>query len=309
MEIQMGPPTKKQRTLSPTSLAEFGNDGDRIGNDEDHLMLTDKENDLAIGSFILVDSSHNADWMDTDIVIHETKFTTKFLLSEYIGSSIGGDHAAKVQKGLGIIWSRMGGGEVTASYTMAVQKQRAEILNQGGHWNIAKLMTEAYPDNESIQIQCASILKELLLEGGKARYQVYCSGGMNATIAAMNRFPQNWHLQLCGCRFLNRMLLSPFSIAILEDLIRSTDNLETILRQLQPSRSASESSSKELHTTATNLLFTVFSYCPCDLKMELVGSIKDKLSETVMDEDHHSSLFKLLDDCESSSMRDEQYEL
>ena len=239
----------------------------------------------------------------------ECELTTSVLFTDYIDNNEHDD--AKVQKGLRMLWGRLGGGEFVASVTMAVQRQRAEILDLGGHWTLTKVMARDFPNNASIQIQCCSILKELLLQGGAARYQVYCAGSMDSVISAMDRFRYNPHMQLCGCQFLAHMLISPVSAAILEDLVRSTKQFAAILRLLQFRENScwagSDRLEGEIHRAARKVLVLVVSQCPSGMRTELMGAIKQQLLETMGGD--YDNLVKLLEDCESLDVREEQHVL
>ena len=301
MECIEEPPTKKQRTLSPTSLAEFKEEGD-----DPHLSDRDPKLD---GSDIGVVSDFDDSMEISNDADVGCELTTERLFTEYIHNNENND--AMVQKGLGILWGRLGGGEFAASVTMAVQRQRAEILDLGGHWTLTNVMTRNFPNNASIQIQCCSILKELLLQGWEARYQVYCTSSLGAVISAMNRFRFNPHMQLRGCQFLAHMLISPVSTAILEDLVRSTMHLDSILRLLRFEGNACWAGSDllegEIRQAAKSLLVLVVSQCPCGMRTELMGAIEQQVLETMSGD--HDNLLTLLKECESYSVRDEQHVL
>jgi hypothetical protein len=293
-----GPPQKKRRTFSPTSLTEFQVEVSlgRVGGKEllaiSPMEEEDSHEDVLAG-------------MDCSVVC----LTTEMIFAEYLNNS----DENMIRLGLGMLWGRLGGGEFASSVTMAIRKLREEILNSGGHWVLSKLM-EQYQDDLSIQVRCCSILRELLLEGGAARYQVYCAGGMDRTIEAMNKFPENVHMQLPGCQFLSRLILAPVSTTILEDMVRSTMSLRSILRLLSRLDDESDgddvdmwegtsSMKKELHSAATSLVWAMVGQCPFGLRAEILKEIEQHL----LDQEVTRCLTMMLEDYGSCSVCDEQY--
>jgi hypothetical protein len=170
-------------------------------------------------------------------------------------------------------------------------------------------MAKEFPHHVSIQIQCCSVLKELPLEGRAARYQVYCSGSMDAVISAMNRFGYIPYMQLCGCQFLSRMIICPVGIAILQDfLVRSILQLDTILHLLDfhenSSWTCNDCLGEVIRSAGKYLLCAVISQCPHEIRMELPGSIKQQMLESF-----GGNALALLEHFESFSVRDKQHVL
>lgn len=298
-----GPPQKKQRTFSPTSLTEFPHHDFSLGS----TLSKADEQTIAPPMDCMSDDDcdENADAIKLSFScgISVTDLSTEVLFAEYLSSSNNED---TVQKGLGLLWGRLGGGEFASSVTMAMRQRREEILNLGGHWVLTNLMRQ-YEADASIQIFCCSILRELLLGGGAARYQVYCAGGLDGTIEGMNRFPEHLHMQLSGCQFLSRLLLPPVSTTILEDMVRSTMGLQNILRLLNYSDDEScdsmAPSKKELGAAAMSLVCALLAQCPIGLRAELMETIKHHRFDNDISRRPNMSL----EDYDSCSVRDEQY--
>ncbi|KAG7348412.1 hypothetical protein IV203_017117 [Nitzschia inconspicua] len=292
-----GPPLKKQRTFSPASLADFH---------PSMVLLSQEQGGQPLRDGIEDDEDNEEFGMDCSPCFFSKDLSMEMLLAEYLTDSV---DDKMIQTGLGLLWGRLGGGEFASSVTLSIRQQREEVLRLGGHWVLTNLMGQ-YEENPSIQIQCCSILTELMWEGGATRYQVYCAGGMDKVIGAMERCPENVHLQLSGCQFLSRLVLAPVSTTILEAVVRSSMGLRGIFRLLhrfgtEQSYEGMDPMNKELNRAATSLLYAMVGQCP----FGLLAEISQEMKHHRLDSGVSRCLTMMLEDYDSRSVRDEQYVL
>ena len=108
------------------------------------------------------------------------------------------------------------------------QQHRVEMLELGGHWLLTDLLRTFLGNNNGngnetnvvdVVIRACEILHELLLTDpntaivptststtSKVKYQVYCAGGLDMILSALNKFPSNYHVQLTGCKFISCLI-------------------------------------------------------------------------------------------------------
>eukprot|EP00531_Pseudo-nitzschia_arenysensis_P010246 CAMPEP_0116120978 /NCGR_PEP_ID=MMETSP0329-20121206/3459_1 /TAXON_ID=697910 /ORGANISM="Pseudo-nitzschia arenysensis, Strain B593" /LENGTH=432 /DNA_ID=CAMNT_0003614775 /DNA_START=199 /DNA_END=1497 /DNA_ORIENTATION=- len=230
-------PSKRRRTSAVERFEKYGIDCEEISNDHDDW----KESSFSRSSMEeeYMDASSSLE-SSSDLMALDENDSVESLLQHYIRAN-SDIHFLKqgLDKLLGLV-----GAKDQNKFTK--QRHRAEMLDSGGHWMIANLLTSLTQDygyepnhNETsdsmndhdvdvrsthnnsdeelvvnVVTRSCQILRELLLTNSAdktnadaiVRYQIYCAGGLDAVVSALKRFPSSFEVQLAGCQFLSQLL-------------------------------------------------------------------------------------------------------
>lgn len=226
-------PSKRRRTSMVERFEKYGIDCEGISNDdtdwkESSFSRSSMEEDLDASSSL--ESS-------SDLMALDESDSIESLLQHYIRANRNIDF---LKQGLDKLLALVG---ATDQSKFSKQRHRAEMLDSGGHWMVANLLTsltqdycgcepsDSMNDNDvdarstynnnsdketvlAVVTRSCQILRELLLTNAVdksnadaiIRYQIYCAGGLDAVVSALKRFPTNFEVQLAGCQFLSQLL-------------------------------------------------------------------------------------------------------
>ena len=168
--------------------------------------------------------------MVNEIDEYDDETTVKSILTNYLQNideiyTNVEERAVVLKEGLDKLYRFVGGKNTN---NIIKQQHRVEMLELGGHWLLTDLLRTFLGNNNGngnetnvvdVVIRACEILHELLLTDpntavvptststtSKVKYQVYCAGGLDMILSALNKFPSNYHVQLTGCKFISCLI-------------------------------------------------------------------------------------------------------
>jgi hypothetical protein len=265
-------------------------------NDNEDAVVDDDEERM--GGMIVSSSSLSLSISEAMMVVEVDEYndetTVKSILTNYLQNideiyTNEEERTVVLKEGLDKLYHLVG--EKNTNYIIK-QQHRVEMLELGGHWLLTDLLRTFLAGNNNgngnetnvvdVVSRACEILHELLLTDpnaatttstatstasttSKVKYQVYCAGGLDMILSALNKFPSNYHVQLTGCKFISCLISCSSSSSssssfdnnnfeddlmnhddnentphahyggnnltgVIDDLYRSTDGLDVIVR-------------------------------------------------------------------------------